>query len=102
MRKTSSEINKAYKLRKRQFARASKLCITCFRESPNRGRSVCTSCSAKASSRTIRRRLRLRKYRAFQKIILAHEAAGDSERERDLYDNAARHNPAALSVSEIA
>ena len=84
--------------KQRQRARAEGRCITCNVQR-TQGRSVCKSCTDRATHRTTQRRMQ--KHITKQgTIVAAHERAGDVAREHHVYELAAQHYEDALQVSD--
>jgi len=87
--------------RKRAEARTAGLCITCCKQRPNVGYTVCRSCKESAHERRSRRRAAQRQHAEWQEIITAHERAGDKAQAHHLFDDAAQHYQEALKITAV-
>lgn len=84
--------------RRREVAAAGGLCLTCCSRRPEKGRSTCRSCSAKAKERVLRSRARLRDRRRSSAIGRDHEVAGDACVDHHSYRDAATHYERAVAL----
>jgi len=91
-----------YMARKRVRAQAAGLCLTCCKEKPAPDRSICASCNKARHQRLRRSSEYRREYTESQRIIQAHERAGDTLVEHYLYADAIQHYRNALSVQAIS
>jgi len=99
---TSTARKTAWARQKRARVKDLGLCITCCKQCPENGRSVCKPCAESATRRKKRRNAGVHERKLLQNIIQAHERAGDVAHQHHLYEDAAQHYQDAVNVQAIA